>query len=68
VERCPSPVDGSPIRSNNFESIHENGELKQRLAAQFPNDIDSYVFGKTDFVLEVLRVAGLTEARLNRAR
>jgi GrpB-like predicted nucleotidyltransferase (UPF0157 family) len=40
------------------------GELKQRLAAQFPNDIESYVFGKTDFVLEVLRGAGLSEAQL----
>jgi GrpB-like predicted nucleotidyltransferase (UPF0157 family) len=40
------------------------GELKQRLATQFPNDIESYVFGKTDFVLEVLRSAGLSEAQL----
>ena len=40
------------------------GELKQRLATQFPNDIESYVFGKTDFVLEVLRGAGLSEAQL----
>jgi GrpB-like predicted nucleotidyltransferase (UPF0157 family) len=45
------------------------GELKQRLATQFPNDIESYVFGKTDFVVEVLRGAGLSDAtRLNRAR
>jgi GrpB-like predicted nucleotidyltransferase (UPF0157 family) len=40
------------------------GELKQRLATQFPNDIDSYVFGKTDFVLDVLRSAGLSDAEL----
>jgi GrpB-like predicted nucleotidyltransferase (UPF0157 family) len=40
------------------------GELKQRLATQFPHDIESYVFGKTDFVLEVLRDAGLSEAQL----
>jgi GrpB-like predicted nucleotidyltransferase (UPF0157 family) len=40
------------------------GELKQRLAAQFPNDIDSYIFGKTDLVLEVLRSAGLSAAQL----
>jgi len=39
-------------------------ELKKRLAAQFPRDIDSYVFGKTDFVLDVLRRAGLTEDQL----
>ena len=40
------------------------GELKKQLAAQFPNDIESYVFGKTDFVLEMLRRAGLTQEQL----
>jgi GrpB-like predicted nucleotidyltransferase (UPF0157 family) len=42
----------------------EYGELKKQLAAQFPTDIDSYVFGKTDFVLEVLRRAGLSDEQL----
>ena len=46
------------------EAAHRYGELKKRLAAQFPNDIDSYVFGKTDFVLDVLRRAGLTREQL----
>jgi GrpB-like predicted nucleotidyltransferase (UPF0157 family) len=40
------------------------GELKKRLAGQFPNDIDSYVFGKTDFILDVLRRSGLTTEQL----
>jgi GrpB-like predicted nucleotidyltransferase (UPF0157 family) len=40
------------------------GELKKRLAATFPTDIDSYVFGKTDFILDVLRRAGLTDEQL----
>ena len=40
------------------------GELKKRLAAQFPDDIESYVVGKTDFVLDVLRRAGLTGEQL----
>jgi GrpB-like predicted nucleotidyltransferase (UPF0157 family) len=46
------------------EFARRYGELKKRLAMQFPNDIDSYVFGKTDFVLDVLRRAGLSEAQL----
>jgi GrpB-like predicted nucleotidyltransferase (UPF0157 family) len=29
-------------------------ELKLRLARQFPNDRESYILGKTEFVLEVL--------------
>ena len=46
------------------DAARRYGELKKRLAAEFPNDIDRYVFGKTDFVLDVLRRAGLTEEQL----
>lgn len=40
------------------------GELKKRLAAEFPHDIERYVFGKTDFILDVLRRAGLSATQL----
>ena len=40
------------------------GDLKKRLAHDFPHDIDSYVDGKTDFLLEVLRRAGLPADQL----
>ena len=40
------------------------GALKKELAAQFPEDIESYVFGKTDLVLEILRAAGLSADQL----
>jgi len=33
--------------------------LKKELAQRFPNNIDGYVDGKTDFVLGVLRASGL---------
>jgi len=46
------------------DAARHYGELKKQLARQFPNDIDSYVFGKTDFILDVLRHAGLTEEQL----
>ena len=46
------------------EAARRYGALKKQLAAQFPTDIASYVFGKTDFVLDVLRQAGLTEDQL----
>ena len=46
------------------EAARRYGALKKQLAAQFPTDIASYVFGKTDFVLDVLRRAGLTEDQL----
>jgi len=37
----------------------EYGALKKRLAREFPHDIGGYVVGKTDFVLGILRAAGL---------
>jgi GrpB-like predicted nucleotidyltransferase (UPF0157 family) len=46
------------------DAARQYGALKKQLAAQFPNDIESYVFGKTDFVLDALRRAGLTADEL----
>jgi GrpB-like predicted nucleotidyltransferase (UPF0157 family) len=46
------------------DAARRYGELKQQLAARFPDDIDSYVFGKTDFVLGILSAAGLTPQQL----
>ncbi len=40
------------------------GELKKRLAREFPDDIVSYIDGKTDLLLEVLRQQGLPADRL----
>ena len=36
----------------------EYGDLKKRLAAQFPADIDAYVAGKTDLLVRILADAG----------
>jgi GrpB-like predicted nucleotidyltransferase (UPF0157 family) len=47
------------------DAAREYGLLKKRLAAQFPHDIEQYVFGKTDFVIDVLRRAGLDEEQLS---
>jgi GrpB-like predicted nucleotidyltransferase (UPF0157 family) len=46
------------------ETAKEYGELKKQLAERFPRDIDGYIDGKTDFLLRILRVAGLPAARL----
>lgn len=35
------------------------GDLKRRLASQFPHDIDRYVEGKTGVILDLLREAGV---------
>jgi len=46
------------------EASRRYAELKKRLAVEFPNDIESYVFGKTDFILDVLRHVGLRPDQL----
>ena len=46
------------------EAAREYGELKASLARRFPEDIDSYIVGKTDFVLRILGEIGLSETEL----
>ena len=46
------------------ETAQAYGELKKRLAKQFPHEMESYVHGKTDFILAILREAGLPPERL----
>ena len=43
------------------EAAAEYGQLKRRLARQFPHDIEGYVDGKTDFLLAIVRAAGRHE-------
>jgi GrpB-like predicted nucleotidyltransferase (UPF0157 family) len=42
----------------------EYGKLKATLARRFPDDIDAYIAGKTEFILGVLRNIGLTDTEL----
>jgi GrpB-like predicted nucleotidyltransferase (UPF0157 family) len=46
------------------DAAREYGELKEKLARQLPDDIDSYIAGKTDFILGILRQVGLTSEEL----
>lgn len=45
--------------------VREYGELKLRLAREFPTDIDEYVAGKTRFILAILEAAGFSDESLN---
>lgn len=40
------------------------GELKRRLAEEFPHDIDGYIEGKTGFITAILRQAGFPDDAL----
>jgi len=45
-------------------AAREYGDLKATLARRFPEDMDSYIAGKTEFILGVLRKIGLTDVEL----
>jgi GrpB-like predicted nucleotidyltransferase (UPF0157 family) len=70
---CPAETIGvvNQIAVRDYLRVHPDaaaryGALKRQLAERFPSDIDSYVLGKTDFVLEILRRAGLTADQINK--
>ena len=44
----------------------EYGELKKQLAQKFPDDIDSYVEGKTKFITKILSLTGMTHKTLGK--
>jgi GrpB-like predicted nucleotidyltransferase (UPF0157 family) len=69
---CPSGSLGliNPLKLRDYLRKHPHaaaayGRLKKSLAAQFPEDIDSYVSGKTDFILEILREVGFSSEQLD---
>ena len=46
-------------------AAREYGELKERLAAQYPHDRAAYVAGKSDFLLGILAETGFSHAELD---
>ena len=46
------------------QAANEYGDLKATLASRFPEDIDAYIAGKTEFILAILRKIGLTHEEL----
>ncbi|MHC4955879.1 MAG: GrpB family protein [Planctomycetota bacterium] len=44
------------------------GDLKRRLAARFPDDIDAYIEGKSEFVLRILAESGFQPGELDAIR
>lgn len=55
------------LRSNPA-SAQAYGDLKKQLALRFADDIDSYIDGKTDFILSILVGAGFSGEQIDRIR
>jgi len=69
---CPSGSLGliNPLKLRDYLRVHPEaaaayGALKKSLASKFPEDIDSYVSGKTDFILKILREIGFSADQLD---
>lgn len=50
------------------EAVRAYADLKMRLVSQFADDMDAYVAGKTDFIVDILRRAGLSDDELTAIR
>jgi GrpB-like predicted nucleotidyltransferase (UPF0157 family) len=68
---CPAGTLGliNPVALRDYLRVHPDaarayGELKKSLAARFPYDVDSYVDGKTGFIVGILREVGFAPDQL----
>jgi len=50
----------------NKEAVEAYSEIKRQLAKEYPNDIDSYIDGKTDLITGFLRAEGMNVDELDR--
>jgi GrpB-like predicted nucleotidyltransferase (UPF0157 family) len=50
------------------QAATEYGRIKKQLAARFPTDMASYIAGKTDCILTMLRSMGFSESTLRSIR
>ncbi len=53
---------------NNPDEMKSYGRLKKELAAKYPDDIDSYVAAKTQFILNILEHLDFSESELSSIR
>lgn len=53
---------------NNKEPVKLYGDLKRELAERYPNDIDSYIEGKTEFITAILKSKGMNLEELERIK
>ena len=67
---CPKDSLGlkNPLAVRDYLRVHSDraqayGALKKQLAAQCPDDIDRYVEGKTDFILDILQKQGFSSVQ-----
>jgi GrpB-like predicted nucleotidyltransferase (UPF0157 family) len=67
VAGCAALANHLAIRDHlrrNPATVAAYSQLKKQLAERFPTDIESYVAGKTDFLLDALRSEGFSDAAL----
>ena len=69
---CPEGSLGliNPLALRDYLRVHPDlahayGNLKKTLALEFPDDIDSYIDGKTDLILGILREVGFSRDQLD---
>ena len=69
IEDCDNLRNHLLIRNhlrNNKESAVAYSKLKRELAEKFPNDIDSYIDGKTELLTEILKQEGMVNEEIEK--
>jgi GrpB-like predicted nucleotidyltransferase (UPF0157 family) len=52
----------------NPNAVAAYGQLKKQLASRFPTDMDSYIAGKTEFILQILEREDFSKTALRQIR
>lgn len=53
---------------SNKKAVEEYSKLKRELAEKYPNDIDSYIDGKTELIASFLKAEGMDKDELERIK
>ena len=69
IEGCENLKNHLLLRKhlrNNKDSVEAYGAIKRKLAEKYPEDIDSYIDGKTDLITGFLKAEGMNIDEINR--
>jgi len=69
IDGCENLINHILFRNHlrkNVESVKEYSCIKKDLAKKYPNDIDRYLDGKTDFITKILQQEGMDSSELKR--
>ncbi|WDV45174.1 GrpB family protein [Clostridiaceae bacterium M8S5] len=68
IDGCVNLRNNLLVRNHlrkNKEAVKAYSDIKRKLAKEYPNDIESYIDGKTDLLISFLKAEGMNADELN---